>query len=96
MDSPGYLAWPTRAGRSNWSKSGGRLPRLQSIENSALQPVLWAPPTAPAPAPNDATERRPSTTKGQRISARPVRSRTASTLAVGRLWPRREPGSETV
>ena len=33
-------------GRSNRSNHGGRLPRLQSIENRSRQPVLWVPPTA--------------------------------------------------
>ncbi len=39
-----------RSGRRNRSKHGGRLPRLQSIENRARQPVLWVPPTAPESA----------------------------------------------
>jgi hypothetical protein len=39
-----------RSGRSNRSEHGGRLPRLQSIENRSRQPVLWVPPTAPESA----------------------------------------------
>ncbi len=33
--------------RSNRTKHGGRLPRLQSIRIRYLQAVLWVPPTAP-------------------------------------------------
>jgi hypothetical protein len=41
---------PRSAGRSNKSKHGGRLSRLQGIENRTWQPVLQVVPTAPESA----------------------------------------------
>jgi hypothetical protein len=41
-------------------------PRLQSVQSRARQPVLWVPLTAPARAPNDVPERRPSPSWSQR------------------------------
>src|SRR5450759_3386034 len=43
-------------GCSERSKHGGRLLRLQSIQNRSRQPVLWVPPTTP----DSAIERTPS------------------------------------
>ena len=50
-----------RSGRSNKSKHGGHLSRLQRIENRAWQPVLQVAPTAPESAierTHSGTERR--------------------------------------
>ncbi len=54
-----------RSVRSNRSKHGGRLPRLQSIQNRCRQPVPWVPPIAPESAikrTRSGTERRARTT----------------------------------
>jgi len=54
-----------RSGRSNKSKHGGHLSRLQRIENRAWQPVLQVAPTAPESAierTHSGTERRDRTT----------------------------------
>jgi hypothetical protein len=72
-----------RSGRSNRSKHGGCLPRLQSVENLARQAVLWVPPSASARAPNNAPERR-SSSPGHSVERHlRVRSRSASTLGTG-------------
>ena len=54
--------------------------------------VLRVGDPATEPEQNDAPERRPSLSGRQRRTARRVCSRPASTLGVGRLGPRREPG----
>ena len=54
-----------RSGRSNKSKHGGRLSRLQGMENRSWQPVLQVAPTAPESAierTRSGTERRDRTT----------------------------------
>ena len=84
-------------GRSNRSKHGGRLPRLQSIENRSRQPVLWVPPNAPESAISrlrPTTERRARTTTvyiPTAAQARRVCSRSASTLGVGQYAARSKP-----
>jgi len=65
-----------RSRRSNRSKHGGRLHRLQSIQNRARQPVLRVPPTAP----ESAIERTRSGTAERRVR-RPSPS-----------WPQRRHG----
>jgi hypothetical protein len=65
---------PRCAGRSNRSEHGGRLPRLQSIENRSRQPVLWVPPTAPESAiklTRSGAEQRARTTAAGRRRAAP-------------------------
>src|SRR5665213_868811 len=66
MLTSGGEVWPMCcSGRSNKSKHGGRLPRLQGIENRAWQPVLQVAPTAPESAierTRSGTERRDRTT----------------------------------
>ena len=68
-----WVAHMCRSGRSNRSKHGGRLPRLQSIENRSRQPVLWVPPTAPESAikrtRSGAEQRARTTTAGRRRAA---------------------------
>jgi hypothetical protein len=44
------------SGRSNRSKHGGRLPRLQGIHNQRSAAGTVASPTAPELAPNNAPE----------------------------------------
>ena len=72
-------------GRSNRSKHGGRLPRLQSIENCARQPVLWVPPTAPESAikrtRSGAEQRARMTAAGRR---RKAQNGTSGVLAHGK------------
>jgi len=80
-----------RWGRSNDRENGRRPSRLQGIRNRARQPVLRLHPTAPGRVQNNAPERRPPPSRGQRISAPPARSRIASRLGVRRCGLRREP-----
>ena len=83
-----------RSGRSNRSKHGGRLPRLQSIGNCARQPVLSVQrphssrgSRASALVPNDAPERRRPDAEGQRRTA-PLRvPRTPSSVLAGMRHP---------
>ena len=82
---------PPDSGRSNRSKHGGVFPTAKHRRDRARKPALWVPPTAPALAPNDAPERRPSPSWPQRRTAPRVCSRSASMLGVGRMGPRRQP-----
>src|SRR5664280_687172 len=71
--------------RSNRSRHGGRVPRLQSTQNRARQPVLWVPPTAPESAierTRSDAERRARTTSVAIVAI--VQNGTSGVLAYGK------------
>ena len=73
-------------GAATGASTEAACPDCKAMENRSRQPVLWVQPTAPARAPNDATERRPSTARAQRRTA--PRDRTWEQRDRNRLpWP---------